>query len=153
MNCNVCMDEDIETPTALISCGNVGCTFKICALCAKTYYGNPYKYTKCPQCRQTSTGDKIEELKPAKKPQPRPIFIPQSTIVRVSPLNDIMTFPLMFLYFTILLLIAWLIGTVMCLAFGIKKVLVIYKILIGFWCIASLIVIVIAIRGCYKLCK
>ena len=119
----MCMDDDLEKALELISCGNEGCTFKICSACAKTYYGNPYKYTKCPQCRQTSTGDKIEDLKPANPPtRPAP--------TRPAPLpswrqfgfeNDMEAFIVLMVYLTIFLLLAWLIGTMICLAFGLEK--------------------------------
>lgn len=113
--CNVCMEEDdLEEASELISCGNEGCTFEICASCAEKYYGNPYKYTKCPQCRQTSTGDRIEELKPPKQlAVPDPVSPP--IIIRRPFPSGVVTYPLIAVYLAIFIFIAcifiaWLIG-------------------------------------------
>jgi len=150
--CNVCMEEDdLEKTSELISCGNEGCTFEICASCAKTYYGSSYRYTRCPQCRRISTGDEIEELKPPNQPViPAPVS--SSTIVRRPFPSGVVTYPLVAIYFAIFTLVAWLMGAGVCAAMGFL-VPTIYQIIFGIWGLGVLVVVVIAMRGCYELCE
>jgi len=105
-------EDDIEKASEFISCGNEGCTFEICASCAEKYYGNSYKYTKCPQCRQTSTGDRIEELKPSKQPV-IPAPVPSFIIIRRPFPSGVVTCPLIAVYLAIFIFVVWLIGGTM----------------------------------------
>jgi len=68
MNCNICMDGDVENPLSLATCGNDGCTFQICPGCAKTYYEVRANRMKCPHCRLVATNTDIKAFEPTPKP-------------------------------------------------------------------------------------
>ena len=67
MNCNICMDGDVENPLSLATCGNDGCTFQICPGCAKTYYEVRANRMKCPHCRLVATNTDMKAFEPAPK--------------------------------------------------------------------------------------
>lgn len=149
MNCNVCMDEDIEAPVELMACGNDGCTFRMCKSCTRSYYGRRYGYRKCPQCRSSPLGREVRLFIPAVPTEPAAIGRFPQPPSESHP-------SLICVYLGICTLLAWFVGATICEVLQVKidsGVYVLYQIVVGYIWLACLVLCVLMCRSlCNRIC-
>ena len=154
MNCHVCMADDIENPTELLSCGNDGCTFKMCTSCTRSYYSRKYGYRKCPQCRSSPTGSVVRTFIP-------PVPVAPISVEVIVPRCECRHPHLACTYLALSALLAWFVGATITGILGHSQsdmgiapgLYAVYVVILGYGWIACLIMFALVFRFiCNRIC-